>query len=112
MSLGHSDLPGESVYDASKCQGGLAPNIHIPFKFQDEVLTTFFFLGFCLVLFCWFSALFLHAPYFHGSIHRITVVSCIKGFFYPAHFPSQLLSPFLFCDTVLYFLQQQSVPSQ
>ena len=31
---------------ASKCQGGLAPNIHIPFRFQDEILTTFVFWGF------------------------------------------------------------------
>ena len=89
---------------ASKCQGGLAPNSHIPFRFQGEILTAFVFWGFWGVWFGYFlgrfSALFLHAAYFPGCIHRITVVYCIQGFL-TLLTPYQLLSPVLFCDTFL-----------
>lgn len=51
--LGHVELPGEYM-TACKCQSRLAPNICVPYKFQDEVLTN------------WLVLLFSHAAYFHS----------------------------------------------
>lgn len=100
---------------ASKCQGGLAPHIQLPFRFQDEILTTFVFWGFGGV---WFWVFFVGLVlYFCMQLIFIDAyigspLFIVLRFFYPAQSPSQLLYPLIFCDTFLYFLQQQSVPSQ
>lgn len=101
---------------ASKCQGGLAPNIHIPFRLQDDVLTIFVFLGFwgslCLGFFVGLVLCFCMQLIFMDACIGSVLFIVLRFFFNPARSPSRLLSPLLFCDTFLYFLQQQSVPSQ